>query len=173
MKRLPLKNIIRIIVAGLLQVLVFKQIQLGGADFNYFHLLVYPVVIMLLPINLPSVIVLLVSFVTGLGVDAFYDTPGLHAGALVMMGFSRPAVLRFLAPDSGYTKTMHPVANNFGLLWYIQYTSILLFIFLLTYFSLEAFTPVYISSILIKTFLSFIASFVIILLHQIIMNPKS
>lgn len=173
MNRLPLKNITRIIIAVLLQVLIFKQISLGGTDFNYFHLLIYPMAIMLLPIDLPSVVVMFIAFFTGMIVDAFYDSPGLHAGALVLMAFLRPLVLRVLAPDSGYSKTTFPVASNFGLLWYVQYSSALLTIFLFTYFSLEAFTFVYITSIIIKTFFSFIASFAIILLHQIIMNPKS
>jgi rod shape-determining protein MreD len=168
-----LKNIVRILIFVVLQVLIFKQISLGGEDFRYFHLLIYPVAIILLPIDTPKVAVLLIAFITGLTVDVFYDSPGLHASALVLMAFLRPSTLRALAPDTGYSKATYPVASSFGLLWYIQYAGILLGVFLFTYFSLEAFTFYYIGSILLKTIFSFIASFALLILHQILFNPKS
>lgn len=172
MSNIVVRNITRIILFVLIQVLVFKQIALGGAEFNYFHILVYPIAIMLLPIDTPNTLVLLIAFVVGLSVDMFYDSPGLHAASLVFMAFLRPLVLRALTPDTGYMKNSFPVASFFGLLWYIQYTGILLFIFCFMYFSLEAFTMVYILSILLKTFFSFLVSYAIIILHQIILNPR-
>ena len=167
------KNILRIILFVAMQVLIFKHISLGGEEFRYFHLLIYPVAIILLPIDTPKTAVLLIAFSTGLAVDMFYDSPGLHASALVLMAFLRPYTLRALAPDTGYSKVAYPVASSFGLLWYLQYAGFLLFVFLFTYFSLEAFTLYYIWSILLKTFFSFIASFALLILHQILFNPKS
>lgn len=172
MSSLTVRNIIRILLSVLVQVLIFKQVALGGPEFNYFHILVYPLAILMLPIDTPKPLVLIIAFTTGLIVDVFYDSPGLHAAALVFMAFLRPTVLRALTPDTGYVKNAFPVASYFGLLWYIQYAGVLLFFFLLAYFSLEAFTPVYIGSILMKTFFSFIVSFALIILHQIIINPK-
>lgn len=172
MSSLTVRNIIRTILFILVQVLVFKQVALGGADFNYFHIIIYPLAILLLPIDTPKPLVLLIAFAVGLLVDVFYDSIGLHAAALVFMAYLRPVVLRALQPDTGYKKNAFPVASVFGLLWYLQYSGFLLFVFLLVYFSFEAFTPVYIGSILLKTFLSFLVSFALVILHQIIVNPK-
>jgi len=167
-----LRHIIRISILILIQVLVLKQINLGSGSFNYIFLFIYPVGIMLLPINTPKIGVLLIAFSVGLTVDIFYDSPGLHGAALVFMAFSRSFILRGLSPDTGYTKVSTPLAHSFGLVWFLQYSGMMLFAFLIVYFSLEAFTFVYIWSILAKTFFSFIASFAIIILHQILFSPK-
>lgn len=172
MSNLWVRNIIRIVLFVLAQVLVFKFVDLGTPSFNYFVLIVYPVGILLLPLDTPPIATQVIALFVGLTVDIFYDSPGLHAAALVFMAFLRPTVLRALAPDMGYSKNAFPVANSFGLIWYLQYSGTLLFAFLLAYFSLEAFTLVYLKSILLKTFFSFIASFSMIILHQILINPK-
>ncbi|MDX1684731.1 MAG: hypothetical protein R3275_05795 [Saprospiraceae bacterium] len=173
MSSLIVKNVFRIILLILVQVLIFKQVNLGGPDFNYFQIMIYPLAILLLPIDVPKPLVLLIAFAIGMIVDIFYDSPGLHAASLVFMAFLRPVVLRMLMPDTGYVKNSYPVASMFGLVWYLQYSGILLLAFFLAYFSLEAFTPIYFGSILLKTLLSFLVSFVTIILHQIIINPKS
>lgn len=169
---LRIRHIIRIVLLILIQVLVLKQVNLGSENFNYIFLFIYPVGIMMLPINTPKIGVLLIAFVVGLTVDVFYDSPGLHGAALVFMAFIRSFVLRGLSPDTGYSKNATPLAHTFGLIWFLQYSAIMLFAFLIVYFGLEAFTFVYIWSILAKTFFSFLASFAIIILHQILFSPK-
>ena len=173
MTNVYVKNGLRILLFVVLQIFVFKQINLGSADFDYIHILVYPVSILLLPFDFNKLAVLFIAFFTGLFIDMFYDTPGLHAAALVFMAFIRPFVLRGLAPDTGYKKATHPTAHSLGLLWYLQYSGILLFGFLFAYFSLSAFTWVYILDILANTIMSFIVSFAIIVLHQILVVPKT
>ena len=164
--------ILRFLAFILLQVLVLKQINLGGAEFNYFSILIYPVTILLLPIHINKTFLLLISFLVGITVDLFYNSPGVHAGALVFMAFLRPYVLKYLEPSSHYGSTDMPYATKFGLLWYMRYIGILLFIFLFTYFSIEIFTFFYFKTILLKTIFSFIISFGFLLIHQMLFNPK-
>jgi len=172
MNNLAVRNVVRILLFVLAQVMVFKSIHLGTANFNYISLIVYPVAIMLLPLDYPKIAVLLIAFVIGISVDMFYDSPGVHAAAAVFMAYLRPMFLKILAPETGYSKNVFPVASSFGLIWYIQYASYMLAAYLIIYFSIEAFTFVYIKEIILKSVFSFIASIAIIILHQILINPR-
>ncbi|MCI0523101.1 MAG: rod shape-determining protein MreD, partial [Bacteroidales bacterium] len=58
----------------LLQLLIFNNIQLSG----YINPYIYVMFILVLPLNIPSWILLLLSFMTGLVVDLFSGTFGVH-----------------------------------------------------------------------------------------------
>ena len=164
------KNIIRFLVIILLQVLVFKQIQ--WANFNYLSIIIYPVVIMLLPIKIRNYQLLLIAFVTGLFVDMFYDSPGVHASAAVFTAFIRPFVLNLIEPRGGYGINTIPSKHHLGINWFILYASIITFAHLFFYFSVEAFTFHYFLDIWLKTIISFIFSMIFILIHHFLFNPK-
>ena len=172
MNRTVQRNIGRFIFFVLLQVLILKRIHIGGPDFSYFYILIYPIPLLMLPVRTPRIALLIIAFVCGLLIDVFYDSPGVHAGALVFTAFLRPFVLKYLEPDTGYATTDVPVASRFGLIWYLQYSGILLLIFLLVYFSLEMFSYVFWTTILLKTIFSFIISLALVIIHQILFNPR-
>jgi len=161
-------NIIRFIAFLILQVLLFKNINLDQGLLSHAQLLVYPIVILLLPIDMLRSIAMLIAFFLGLGVDVFYDSPGVHASALVLIAFIRPNILNFFSPREGYKISSSPSLKNYGIEWFLPYAAILLFIHNFFYFSVEAFSFVYLTQILINTFFSFIFSFIVILFHQLI-----
>jgi rod shape-determining protein MreD len=78
------------IVLILLQVLLFNNIQFSG----YVNPYVYIMFILLLPVEMPSWLLLMLSFFTGLIVDLFCGTPGMHSSATVLAGFVRGSYLR-------------------------------------------------------------------------------
>ncbi|HHS96004.1 MAG TPA: hypothetical protein ENJ45_05380 [Phaeodactylibacter sp.] len=162
------KNLIRIVLFVAIQVLVFKHVPLGP----YAHILFYPLAILLLPIEMNATLLMLIAFLTGLVVDLFYHSLGVHAGAIVLMAFLRPTWLLMLQPHLGYDRDDAPLASGFGLIWYLQYTSVLIFVFLLAYFSFEAFSFAYLTDILSHTVLSFVVTMIMVLIHQMIFNPK-
>ncbi len=82
----------------LLQVLLFNNIQFSG----YVNPYVYIMFILLLPVEIPSWLLLIISFFTGLIIDLFTGTPGMHTSATVLAGFVRPYVLRIISPRDGY-----------------------------------------------------------------------
>jgi len=155
----------------LIQILILKQIHITWAGFDYIHLYIYPLFIILLPIKTQRPLLLLIAFVTGLIVDMFYDSPGLHASTLVLVAYVRNYVLKFLEPRDGYNIDTTPSIKNFGFNWFIIYSSILVFINMLWYFSIEAFSFQYLPDIILKTIFSFIFSEIIIILYMIILNP--
>ncbi len=166
-----LSNVLRFFGLVIVQVLILKKIAVGGSSFNYVSLIIYPLFLMLLPLRIPHSILVLLGFVTGIAVDAFYDSYGIHASASVFAGFIRPYVLNILEPKGGYLQNISPTKQRMGLNWFAVYASVMLFAHLLFYFSIEAFTYYYIGEILLKTISSFILSMILIILYQFIFDP--
>ncbi len=167
------KNIVRAIFLVLLQVLILKRIDFGSYDFYYVHIIVYPLLILLLPVKTPNAIVVTVAFVAGLFVDMFYDSPGVHTSAAVFVGFIRSYLLKVLEPYEGYSVDTSPTIRAMGISWFLSYASTLMFVYMIFYFSVEAFSFVYIQDIILRTIFSFISSLVIIFMYIFIVNPKN
>lgn len=167
-----INNIKRFIILILIQVLILKQINIDWKGFNYLQLFIYPLFILMIPIKFQRSLLLLLAFVTGIIIDMFYDSPGVHASALVFMAYSRKYVLKFLEPIEGYKIDATPSIRTFGFDWFLIYSSILVLLNILWYFSMEAFSFHYFTEILLKTIFSFIFSEILVLLYVAILNPK-
>jgi len=162
------QHVIRFVTLVLIQVLIFKGISLNFGFLSKTTFLIYPLFIMLLPINIQRSILLVIAFFLGLSVDIFYDSVGVHAAASVLTAYSRDIVLKLTQPVQGYKTAGSPSAHNFGFNWFLLYSSVMLVIHSFAYFSIDAFSFVYIGDILLKTLLCFIFSMIFIMIHQII-----
>ena len=165
-------NIRRFVILLLVQVLFLKQFIPNLGDFQYMEIILYPLFLMLLPIKTPHSILVGLGFLIGLGVDIFYNSPGVHASAGVLTGFIRPLIIRLTQSKESYNLNQSPTMSNFGRNNFLIYAAVLLFIHLFTYFSVEAFTFVYIKEILLRTISSFIFSMVILIMYMFVLNPK-
>jgi len=123
------------IILIFLQVVLFNNIQFSG----YVNPYVYVMIILLLPAVIPSWILLIISFIVGLVIDLFAGSPGMHASATVMAGFTRPYVLRVISPRDGYETGTELSMASYGFRWFLIYTSIIVFIHHLTLFYVEVF----------------------------------
>jgi rod shape-determining protein MreD len=119
----------------LLQVLLFNNIQFSG----YVNPYVYIMFILLLPIELPSWLLLLLSFATGLIIDFFSGSPGMHTSATVLAGFVRPYVLRIVSPRDGYEPGSDPSMLIYGFRWFFLYTLLIVLVHHTALFYLEVF----------------------------------
>ncbi|MEM9916453.1 MAG: hypothetical protein AAF990_00070 [Bacteroidota bacterium] len=167
-----LTHTLRFIGITLFQVLLLKGASPSWENFNYIQIFLYPVFIMLLPLRTPNTLVIFLGFVTGLAVDLFYDSVGVHASACVFMAFIRPAILALVEPRGGYNVNHSPTKRRFGIGWFTIYSSCLMFAFLFWYFSVEAFTFYYFWDILLRTLSSFLVSMVFVVIYQYIFDPK-
>ncbi len=163
-----LTNAVRFVVLLLLQGLILRRIAM---EWPYFHIVLYPLFILLLPLRTPRPLVILLGFIAGMAVDLFYQTPGLHASAATFTAFARALVLRYLEPRGGYNVNYSPTAWRLGLGWFLRYSAILMLLHLLFYFSVEAFTFVWLGEILLKTGLSFIFSMLFVFIYTVVFNP--
>ena len=173
MTNLITKNLIRFISLTILQVVILKDVNISWSGFDYIHLLIYPLAILLLPIKTPKFIVIFLGFFLGLLIDIFYDSLGVHASALVLMAFCRSIVIRYLQPQGGYSADQIPTLKNMGTPWFFIYSGTLIFIHLLFYFSMEAFSVIFFFKILMNTIFSFIFSILLIFLIQLIFKSKT
>ncbi|MFI5133324.1 MAG: rod shape-determining protein MreD [Chitinophagales bacterium] len=89
------KNTIRFILFILVQVYVLNKIpQLHRFVSPY----LYYLFILWLPFNISRFWLLVIGFITGLSLDYFMMTPGLHAAACVLIAYFRPYVINLLMP---------------------------------------------------------------------------
>jgi rod shape-determining protein MreD len=146
----------------LLQVLLFNNIQFSG----YVNPYVYIMFILLLPIEMPSWLLLLLSFVTGLIIDFFSGSPGMHTSATVLAGFVRPYVLRLVSPRDGYDSGADPSMLIYGFRWFLTYTLLIVIIHHITLFYLEVFRLADFFRTLLRIILSTLFSTTFILLIE-------
>jgi hypothetical protein len=163
------QNILRWFLLVGLQVLVFNHIDLGG----YYNPLVYVLVILSLPIEVRPALVLIMGFITGLVIDLFSHTIGLHTMSFTLMAFLRPFMLGIIAPRDGYEFGTRASLDDFGWVRYVLYVSPLIFVHHLMLFSLEAFGTGSTWIALKKIVINFVLSLGMILLIQTFMTPKS
>ena len=154
-----LSNFLLFLVVFALQVFALNNVAVYNVGFP----LIYPIVILMLPIRQPLYVVLLVSFLTGLSIDFFTNTGGLHAAALTLMGFARIFVLNKLEPQAEYGKEDQPGFVKFGARWMILYCLILILIHHFAYFFIEESAIRNIGEILLKTIVSSLISFILIM----------
>ncbi|MCD6067153.1 MAG: rod shape-determining protein MreD [Bacteroidetes bacterium] len=162
------KNSIRFIILVLLQTLIVKNIPLGA----YFVPMPYLLFILMLPFETMPMVVLFLSFFTGLAVDIFYDTQGVHASACVLMGYLRFYFLRLLSPREGYEVTEKPTVQFMGNTWFLSYAVPMLLVHHLFFFYLEEFGFDDFFFTLLKTLGSTLASFVFIYIIQFLFYRK-
>lgn len=166
-------NIIRFVVIFILQVWVFLPISYGWMGrYFYVNILLYPLIIILLPMRTPQIAILFIGFVLGLMVDMFYNTLGVHTSATVATAFFRTWLLGQIEPRDGYQLNVAPSRYRFGFPWFLRYAGIMMFIHLLIYFSVEIFTIQLVWKIIFQTLYTFIWSLLAVLLFTQIWNTK-
>lgn len=165
-------NVWRFVFYFFFQVIICRRLDLSIGDFNYIHLLVYPLPVFMLPMKTPRALALILAFVYGMLIDGFYNSPGVHAAALVIATYIKSIILRFLEPFEGYNTDDYPTIHKMGMSWFVSFTSILLLLHCFAYFSIEAFSFVYFFQIFMNTIFSFMISMVVLILLQLIFRPK-
>lgn len=166
-------NIIRFFVIFILQVWVLKPISYGWiSQYFYLNILLYPLIIILLPMRTPQIAILIMGFFLGFLIDMFYDTPGVHASATAATAFFRTWVLAQIEPRDGYQLNVAPSRQRFGFPWFAQYAAIMMAFHLIIYFCVDTFAIQYFLKIIAKTFYTFIWSIFAVFLFTQIWNTK-
>lgn len=120
-----LANLLRFVVLVLLQVFLLDRMELLN---GYMVPYLYVLFLLMLPFEVPAWGAMLIGFMTGVVMDAFSDTPGMHASACVLMMFVRTYVLRLLSPREGYEYGLSPTVVRMGLAWFTTYALLLVLV---------------------------------------------
>jgi len=164
-----IKHSVRLIILIAVQVVILNQIYFGGYITPY----IYPVFILLLPFDVKGWVLLLVAFFTGLMVDMFSDSMGLHTSACLFMAFLRPWVIQLISTKTDYEPGTEPRIENNGLGWIITYTIVLIFVHHLALFLIEIFRFDDLLRLIFRVFLSTIVSvFIIMITHLLLGKPS-
>jgi len=155
-------NILRFFFLIIFQVLILNHINLGGYINPYFYIYF----ILLLPFSTPRWMLLVLSFILGIGIDIFTNTIGLNAAACVLMGFARPFVVSAISsgPESLIGDT--PSLRNQGMKWFLYYAIILVLVHHISLFYLEIFRITEFFSTFIRILLSSIFTLMLVLISE-------
>lgn len=156
------RNILRFVVLVLIQGLILNNINLGGLVNPYLYVLI----LLMLPQELPPWANLVIGFATGVAIDAFSNTLGMHTSACVFVGFARPYVLQLLAPRDGYEfgSTLH--LQRMGFTWFFTYAGVIILLHHLWLYNVEALRISELPRILLKTLVSGGISLTLIIIGQ-------
>ena len=155
-----------------IQGFVLRQIP-AEVGYGMFNVMLYPLFIFFLPMVIARPASVLLGFLMGLAIDLVYGSPGIHASAGAFSGYVRPAVLGFFAPKGGFTgKEIIPSPEYFGNVRYLQCAGLFFIFHLFWYFSVEAFTFVYIGQITLKALTSWGLSMIFVFFYGFLFNPK-
>lgn len=152
-----------------LQVLLVKNMVL----FNVAFCFIYVTFLLLLPFETSAVLLLFLGFGTGLIVDVFYDTLGIHTAACVFIAFLRPIVIRLITPRGGYDQNVQLSLQSMGGDWFLPYILILVFIHHAVLFLIEASSTELLFFTLLKIASSTVFTCVLIYIFQYLLHsPK-
>ena len=160
-------NLTRYAMLVLIQGLLLKDLPLITNE--YIQILIYPIVILLLPLELSIPVVVLLGFLIGFSVDVFYGSIGVHAAASTFSAYARSFIIQVYEPRAGFGTMPLP---NVNLNWFLRYAAIFYALHLFFYFMIEAFTLVYIGKITLHTITTWVLSMLAVSVYMLIFNPK-
>ena len=152
----------------LVQVLVLNNMNLGG----YMNPYIYVLFILLLPANTNRSLLLIIAFFTGLTVDYFANTLGLHAAASVFIAYMRPGTLHLFFRNHEFVSGEEPGPSSIGVGGFFRYTIVLVFMHQLLLFYLEVLSFNHFFTTLYRVLLSTILSTFIILIAVLLFGKR-
>ena len=130
-----LKRLGFFVVLCVVQILVLNHIHL----FDVAIPLLYIYFAITFHRNYPKWAILLWCFALGLAIDVFSNTPGLAAGSLTLIGAIQPYLLEVFVPRDSIEE-LNVSIKSMGLWKFMVFSAILIAIFCLAFYALEAFT---------------------------------
>lgn len=130
-----LKRVLWFFLFVLAQVFVFGRIHL----FHYATPLFYVYFVALFPRNYPKWSILVWSFLLGLVIDTFSNTPGLSSFSLTLIAAIQPYAFEIFVSREA-AENLEPSAKAIGPLKYSAYISMLVFLYCVVFYTLEIFS---------------------------------
>ena len=117
------------------QILILNHIHLFGVAIP----LLYVYFVITFHRSTPKWAILLWSFALGLAIDVFSNTPGLAAGSLTLIAIIQPYLLELFVPRDSIDE-LEVSVKVLGWGNFISFSAVLILIFCLAFFAVEAFT---------------------------------
>lgn len=169
MTSLSIKYYLYALMTVLLQGLVIQNIDLGMIAGHKVDILIYPILLILLPVRTSTFMLVVWAFFCGLGIDIFYNSPGVHTSALVFTAYIRHYIMYRFEPRTGFAPGALPIQFNPSSNYYL-FVAIVLFIHIFVYYVMSYFNLALIGEILSKTVISFLFSYLLLFIHGYILR---
>ena len=166
-----IRHSVRFILFIFLQVFIFNNILFMG----YINPYIYLLFIILLPYSkLNKNLTLFIALLTGLIIDTFQNSMGMHAFTCVLIAYIRTPILYRLVPQlKNKSQSMIEFSmKEFGVQICVIYTTVLVFIHNLVLFTIEAFR-FEIGNILIRTIASALITSVLLIIFQFLYSKNT
>ncbi|MFD0939505.1 rod shape-determining protein MreD [Pedobacter boryungensis] len=162
-------NIFRWFVLLFVQVFLLRNLSF----YNLSTPFIYILFILVLPFGIPNLLLFIIAFGTGLTLDSFYDTLGVHTTACVALAFVRILFISVSVNRDAFDEP-EPSLGNMGFKWFSIYAILCIFVHHFVVFFLEAFKLSEFSYTLGRCALSVIFTlFLVLLVEFIFHNRKS
>ena len=129
-----MKGIVAFAILVLAQALVLNHIHL----FHFATPMLYIYLVLLFRRGYPRWAVIALSFIMGLCVDIFSNTPGVAAGSMTFVGLLQPYLLELFVPRDS-PEDLWPSMRTLGVGKFMAYSSICVLVFIVLFYSLETF----------------------------------
>lgn len=165
-----IKNIFRFGFFILFQVFVLDKIRLHQMITPYLYFLF----ILWLPFKISRPLLMVLAFLLGFTLDSFRQHPGFHTAACVLIAYVRPFLINLLIPQEGIeVNYAEPSIKSMGgLLPYLIYAGVLIFLHNAWLFLLEAWQMADFWYFFIKTILSTAVSLLLVLITELLFSRK-
>ena len=157
-----IRQIVRLVVVVLLQVLLFDHLQIAGWGLP----MVYVLFLMNLPVQVPRWAEMLIGAIVGLVFDIWHSSLGVNMAACVALCYLRPILLGNLIQDLERVKG-EVCGASIGRIEYVKCLAILTAVHHLLVFSLEAWSWHNWWLVLLQTLISGVLTILIIMGYDI------
>lgn len=163
----PIVHITRFVALVAAQIALLNQIQFSG----YVNPYLYILFIFLLPPRINRFYLLLLGFSTGLIIDLFTGSYGLHAAATTLIAYLRPYAIRLYAVR-GEDEWEYLGISSMGTAKFLSYATVLTFVHHFALFFLEAFRWNEFFAVLGRSLLSTLFTVLLIYIVVLLFNRK-
>ncbi|MEQ1733771.1 MAG: rod shape-determining protein MreD [Bacteroidia bacterium] len=131
-----LKILLRFILLMLIQVLLLNHINFSG----FINPMLYTLALLMVPFEVSIVSGMIIGFITGISLDYFMNSAGMHASACVLMMYVRPRLLKAFGPRDGYEPEAQPSIKTMGNMEFLYFSFFMVIIHHSALFFIEAFS---------------------------------
>ena len=173
-----LKTLIRFCILILLQVLILNRISLlwwaNPTGFPPFSPQIYQLFILLLPFETPVWALLVFGFLTGITIDTFMNTAGIHAFATVLIAYLRTNVLNALLPRNLTEYSgMEPTIKIMGGMPFLVYSAFLILVHHLVFYTILIWSFSNFGRLLIQVGASTITSMLFVVVYVLLFTKQT
>ena len=158
-----LNRIVWFIGLLLVQILLFNKIYLFGLATPF----IYVYFILVLDKEVDRNALMLQAFALGLMVDVFCNTPGVNAGASVLLAFTRARLLRMFMPREEY-ENFEPGIRTMGVWPFLRYAFVAVLLHHSALFMLEAFSLAHIGNLLLRVLCSTLLTVMLVMSIELV-----